>query len=416
MNHKLTVLITLLIASCGGDPPSSGMDAGPTFDAGTSDAGGSAPDAARDAGHDAGEPCFPGETRFVDCGLCGAARQDCQDDGLWGAPGTCSGEGVCIEGEPETEMTPACGERTRRCTDTCTWGDWVTVVPDGDCEPGEVRRDDTACGIGQVQEEICQDSCTWGAPTCVEACGPTRRTSPADAEEVCIPGGPFNRGVTPAEECCPDASPMREVLVSPFFLDRYPVTNERYQQCIDAGACPPITGPFGGPALADPTLSRNPVSEVPQASAEAFCAWDGGRRLPTEAEWEKAARGPAPRVVPWVWGDDDACEPYIDCREGGVIGNIDSQPLSASYYGVERLVGGGLEWVSDLYSDTYYATPGSLVDPTGPTVGSMTVRRGWPHTLRSGGVFGRYHVYARWGAFFSSFAHRTTFRCARTLP
>lgn len=414
MIRSSVAFTSLLLLSCG--DPTTESDAAARSDSGTSDSGGGGIDASADSGHDAGEPCFPGETRFEECGLCGAARVDCTAEGTWGTPGTCSGEGVCIEGEPETEATPQCGERTRRCTDTCTWGEWVTVVPDGECAPGEVRRDEMACGPSEIQEERCQADCSWAAPMCVEACGPGRRTTPADAEEICVPAGPFNRGISPSESCCPGATPMAEVYLSAYFIDRFPVTNERYAECLRAGACPAITGSTGGAALLDPGLSRNPVLEVPKDAAEAFCMWDGGRRLPTEAQWEKAARGPAPRTVRWTWGDDPACEPYIDCRSNGPIEDIDSMPLSASYYGPERLVGGGLEWVGDLYSETYYATPESRTDPTGPTRGP-NVRRGWPHTLRSQGVgSGRYHVYFRYSTDFGAFAYQTTFRCARSAP
>ncbi|MBX3271617.1 MAG: SUMF1/EgtB/PvdO family nonheme iron enzyme [Sandaracinaceae bacterium] len=404
------LFFAIALVSCG-DPPTDppGTDAG-------SDAGATSADAgdAGGTGFDAGspdEPCDPGEVRFVTCGRCGGARQECGAEGRWGTPGACSGEGVCIAGEPETENTLLCGERTRRCTEDCDWGEWRVVVPDGECMAGETSRDLAGCGPSEVEERTCQADCTWTAPVCVDACGGVRRTSPADAEEICIPAGLFNRGLSPPDDYYVGSSPMAEVYVSAYYIDRFPVTNQRYQACIDAGGCPPIVGSTGASRLANPDLARNPVREVPFESAVAFCMWDGGRRVPTEAEWEKAARGPAPREVVYPWGDDSRCELYINCGQSGELRDVDAHPLGASYYGVERLVGGGLQWVSDYWSEAYYLLPESRTDPTGPATVNFRVRRGWQHSSSIDRV--RFPVFYRYRFGWSTAASFTTIRCAR---
>jgi len=400
--------LIVAFAGCGSevqplDAHGAGLDAG--IDAST---------VATDAGRDAGDNCIPTERRYVECGACGTAPQVCQPDRTWGPSGVCSGEGECTAGVTETEDTPLCGRRRRTCDAACNWAEWDQRVPDGVCEPGDVQEMPGDCGPGEVVRQTCQDDCIWSRALCRDACGPDRRVTPADAEELCIPAGPFNRGVSPRDDLAPGASPMAEVYVSAFYMDRFPVTNERYQRCIDAGGCPELAGAAGSEALSDPGRARHPVQEVPYGSAEAFCLWDGGRRLPTEAEWEKAARGPAPRTVIYPWGDEPDCAYFLRCGPGGVgLGAIDGLPRSASYYGAEKLVGGGQEWVSDFYDEYYYGAADSLRDPTGPATGVDHVRRGWPAASEHSGIHqGRFRVFYRYR--FPNVSRHTTFRCARS--
>jgi formylglycine-generating enzyme required for sulfatase activity len=205
--------------------------------------------------------------------------------------------------------------------------------------------------------------------------GPAEGEAFDPAEEILIEAGPFQMGCSPDDTTCPPAEqPLHEVFLDAYSMDRYEVTNARYQACVDAGACtPPLdpgsrtrTGYFGTPEFAD-----YPVVNVDFAQAEAFCAWEE-KRLPTEAEWEKAARGSEDtRIYPW---GDDAPE----CRllnfdedlasEGACVGDTDrvgAHPDGASPYEIMDLSGNVWEWVQDWYQEDYYSLS-PLENPLGP--------------------------------------------------
>ncbi|MBU1240614.1 formylglycine-generating enzyme family protein [Myxococcota bacterium] len=157
----------------------------------------------------------------------------------------------------------------------------------------------------------------------------------------------------------PDAEdgPERIVYLSPYLIDKYEVSNGRYKECIDAGVCnEPDENelyPWDNPDYAD-----MPVAHITKADALTFCNWDGGRTLPTEAQWEKAAKGPYPEQKIWPWGDS----PEISCdlvlaitcpgNPGGITYlPVDSTPEGASYYGLFHTLGNVKEMCLDSYSD-----------------------------------------------------------------
>lgn len=349
-----TVLLLLVLSSllaCGDDDVQA--DGGTRTDAETRDATPSrdasvdAPDTnVADVGTDAAESCEPGETRTVTCALCGTAPQTCGAAGRWEEPGDCFDQRECEEGSVDEESLAMCATRRRLCDASCMWGEWNDGQPAGVCEIGDTRVGDDGCSPSEISTDTCQADCTWDESSgCVSGCAGERRMGSLE-EEVCIPAGPYIRG----EEDVPGLSAVleEEVFVSAFYIDRYPVTNRRYQECVDAGACG--TNPLIDESLSDPRAADVHVRSVERSEAWQFCQWDGGRRLVTFHEWGKAARGPSPRDGLYVWdGDVPTCDEFPapgECEPPGLVRVYDT-PALRSYYGVDQLFGGGAEHVLD---------------------------------------------------------------------
>ena len=182
---------------------------------------------------------------------------------------------------------------------------------------------------------------------------------------VSVPAGPFMRGCNAALDslCETDESPYTSITLSAFQIDRTEVTFANWSACVAASACA---------AAPDPGSTDRPVS-VPHAQAIAYCAW-AGKRLPTEAEWEKAARGTDGRTYPWGSTNLDCTHANIGgC--GGTVHAVGSLPLGVSPYGALDMLGNVWEWVADSYDSTYYTVAPST-DPPGPAPNQQAIRRG----------------------------------------
>jgi len=204
------------------------------------------------------------------------------------------------------------------------------------------------------------------------------RASPAPrlgpSPTVAIPVGTFTMG---SENGAADERPVHRVQGGAFVMDRYEVTNARYAACVDVGACatPALKSSMKRPHyFGEAAYANYPVIHVAWAEADQFCRWAGGR-LPTEAEWERAARGTdQPRVFPW--GDSDP-----DCTKAnfaGCVGDTDEvgkREAGKSPYGVFDMAGNVWEWTADWYAADYYARS-PTVDPQGPGTGTLKVMRG----------------------------------------
>lgn len=157
-----------------------------------------------------------------------------------------------------------------------------------------------------------------------------------------------------------DEGPAHMVFLDSYLMDTYEVSNKDYGEFVTAK---------GHPAPAywdDPRLNKpqQPVVGVNWEDAKSFCEYRG-KRLPTEAEWEKAARGPEGNLYPWGNDFDPAKVNYGKNHDGTMP--VDSYPEGASYYGAYNMAGNAFEWVSDWYDPRYYGRLETMVNPTGPT-------------------------------------------------
>lgn len=194
-----------------------------------------------------------------------------------------------------------------------------------------------------------------------------------DAEMIMIPGGPFFRGCNTLVENClfGDSEPGGMVEVATFYIDITEVTQFAYKQCIDAGKCAQPSELF------DPiTRANHPVVNVTWMQAVDYCNFKQ-KRLPTEAEWEKASRGTSGRRHPW--GNADAncgLAQYLDCSGGDSKQSLPvGSKIGHSPYGIMDIAGNVAEWTNDWYSNSYYMNA-PMVNPTGPSTGTEKVCRG----------------------------------------
>jgi len=200
-----------------------------------------------------------------------------------------------------------------------------------------------------------------------------------------VPAGPFEMG---SNEGAEDEHPVHTVTLDEFYIDQYEVTNAQYAECLEAGACQPTTDTtafassysrriyYGNPEYAD-----YPVIYANWSEAKEYCEWRGAR-LPTEAEWEKAARGGLEGKA-YPWGDEaPVCEAgaangakFDDNENCNDTDTAQVGSYSPNGYGLYDMAGNVWEWVSDWYAADYYANSPAQ-NPTGPEEGGFPVVRG----------------------------------------
>jgi formylglycine-generating enzyme required for sulfatase activity len=197
-----------------------------------------------------------------------------------------------------------------------------------------------------------------------------------------VAAGAFQMGCNSAvdTECFGGESPYHSVTVPAFKVDKYEVTAAEYKACVDASGCT-AANTTGGCNYNVGGKESHPIDCVDWNQAKAYCEW-AGKRLPTEAEWEKAARGTDGRKYPW--GNDAldcnrAVHSVSPCNNSGTV-PVGSKPAGVSPYGAEDMEGNVWEWVEDWYHDSYTGAPSdgsAWVNPAG----SYRVWRGgsWGH-------------------------------------
>ena len=217
---------------------------------------------------------------------------------------------------------------------------------------------------------------------------------------VYVPAGEFLMGSdsTIDSQAYADELPQHKVYLDAFWIDQTEVTNAQYAFCMKGGQC----------TLPAKTLSNTrssyyennqyanyPVIYVDWNQALDYCVWAGGR-LPSEAEWEKAARGIDGRIYPWGGATPEQSLLNYNQNKGDTTA-VGSYPNGASLYGALDMAGNVWEWVNDWYSNSYYQNS-PVKNPIGPDSGTSRVLRGgsWDRDarhVRSASRYGNYPNY-----------------------
>ena len=192
--------------------------------------------------------------------------------------------------------------------------------------------------------------------------------------QVYIPAGTFHMGGYDIR-AAQDEFPAHEVTLDAYWIDQLEVTNAMYQLCVNAGACT-LPQNLGTARKSDYFYNVEykdyPVVYVAWIQAKEYCEW-AGRRLPTEAEWERAGRGDDFRTFPW--GEDKPDERFANFNMLVTdTSRVGSYPLGASLFGVLDMAGNVAEWTNDIYGPTFYASAAEMLNPVGP-VSSSSLKR-----------------------------------------
>jgi formylglycine-generating enzyme required for sulfatase activity len=231
-----------------------------------------------------------------------------------------------------------------------------------------------------------------------------------------IPGGPFSMG-SPPDAGYPDESPVHSVCVIGFYIDKHEVTNAQFKEFVEAigyitdaeknGSpdVPTWRHPYGPESDAE-QMPNYPVVCVSWNDANAYALWTG-KRLPTEAEWEKAARGTDGRMYPWGNTAPAAASANIADKSGAfkwsdavlddtykTASPVGSFPGGRSVYGVEDMAGNVWEWCFDWWNKDYYRASPSQ-NPAGPDTGEFKVIRGGSWFYSADGARTTHRMYFR---------------------
>lgn len=247
--------------------------------------------------------------------------------------------------------------------------------------------------------------------------GTTALAANEDNQVVRIPAGEFFMGTDDSYSNAEGVSetdgaqPAHKVFLDSYEIDRYEVTVLKYMKCVSMKKCRAIPKEylkFYG--------SNEPIRMVSWYDAQSYCLW-AGMRLPTEAEWERAARGSSNSANPW---GNRGVKNEVDSAIGGSFGNVGNHPLDKSDFGVYDMAGNVSEWVSDWFSFDYKHAQSK--NPQGPQAGETnqyltkpmrTVRGRNFQTNIKGNFQESYFSISRYGVEPSIGTPTIGFRCAR---
>jgi formylglycine-generating enzyme required for sulfatase activity len=243
-------------------------------------------------------------------------------------------------------------------------------------------------------------------------------TSVAEADGMTllfVPAGAFTMGSPDDDpQAFGNEKPAHVVQVPAFWIDQTEVTNRQYQACVAAAAC---TQPIGVDSAtrtnyyADPQYAGHPVILVSWRQAGAYCAW-AGRRLPTEPEWEKAARGTDGRLYPW--GNQAPDNTLLNFNLAALdTTRVGAFPNGASPYGAFDMAGNVVEWVDGFYYDSYFVFVRNTVTPTPAFLGGVRILRSssWHDLFENIRVASRRFAVSETSAY-----NDVGFRCAADTP
>jgi serine/threonine-protein kinase len=230
---------------------------------------------------------------------------------------------------------------------------------------------------------------------------------------VYVPAGDFLMGSPDTDTLARgNEKPQHTVSVSAFWIDQTEVTNAQYGACVAAKGC---TDPQSFDSVTrtdyfhDSKYANYPVVWVNWLQASQYCTW-AGRRLPTEPEWEKAARGPDGRLYPWgnTAPDNTLLNFNLAAKDTTAVGSF---PNGASPYGALDMVGNVVEWVDGYYYDSYFTVVANKVTPTPSFRGGVRILRSssWGDTPADIRAAARRYALAQGNSF-----HDVGFRCAMT--
>jgi formylglycine-generating enzyme required for sulfatase activity len=204
--------------------------------------------------------------------------------------------------------------------------------------------------------------------------GETRPSPRDNMTLIYIPAGEFLMGSSNKDPDSVDIEkPQHRVYLDGYWINKTQVTNAMYAMCVKSGECQYHVRTVINPRFTDPGFVNHPVVYVTWEDAADYCTWQGGR-LPTEAEWEKAARGPDGNI--YAWGNTPPLAGLVNAESTmSDTMPVGSYPGGASTYGVLDMGGNVREWVIDWYSPGYYqSSPQS--NPEGPATGGKKVLKG----------------------------------------
>lgn len=225
---------------------------------------------------------------------------------------------------------------------------------------------------------------------------------------VLIPEGSFLMG-SDSDDGLMDSKPAHKVSLNGFWIDIYEVTNEQFAKCVESHFCyepRDFSSATRKDYYTNKAYANYPVIHVDWNQANAYCSWVG-KRLPTEAEWEKAARGENGNLYPWGNELPNEIPAQINRFEDGDTVPVDSFPEGVSPYGVYNMEGNVWEWTADRY-DEYYYSKSPAENPKSASAGNDYVIRGYSWAY----PFSRYEITTR--NFYYGFNHTYDlgFRCA----
>ena len=333
---------------------------------------------------DDGNPCSTDFCSGLSCAVYSNDGAACDLDGNPCTEDRCSG----IQCFSVLGSALPCDDQNGCTADSCDPKLGCTHVP---LSTGATCADDGCTTGGACDAGVCKGQvpkvCAAGLQCAAGSCAPPGM--------VLIPAGTFWMGCDPAPDTYCDSQPAHKVTLSAYYLDRDEVTVAQYKACVDAGGCTaPATSPWS--AATWPGKLDHPVNNVNWDQAHAFCKWRGaGFGLPTEAQWEMAARGDCTRngssaddpqckaaMRKFPWGAAVPTCSYAvmhdltkdGCGTGEPMA-VGSKPVGDSPYGVHDMAGSMNEWISDWFKQQYDLSLPQL-DPTGAINGNGHVVRG----------------------------------------